>query len=101
VRLKGFFDHKKEHLITRTVKNERGVEVVCPLFTGVDEESGNLQGILVNRGRLPYEYKDLDLHHTDPGKEVTVEGVIMYSEGQDRGVDLVKGTPTEENSLVT
>ena len=36
-------------------------EVVTPLYTGVDK-SGNLEGILVNRGKIPYEYKDTKLH---------------------------------------
>ena len=38
------------------------------------------------------EYRDGDLHHTLPGEESIVSGVIMHSEGGDRGVDKVKGT---------
>ena len=36
---------------------------------------------MVNRGRIPYEYKDSGMHLTPPNKEAEVEGVIFYSEG--------------------
>ena len=36
VTIKGNFDHENEFLVQRTVKGERGLEVVTPLFTGVD-----------------------------------------------------------------
>jgi hypothetical protein len=35
----------------------------------------------VNRGRIPFEYKDSRLHHTEPDQECEVEGCIFYSEG--------------------
>ena len=35
---------------------------MAPLYTGVDDETGNLKGIMVNRGRIPFDYKDSKLH---------------------------------------
>lgn len=50
------------------------------MYTGIDK-SGKLQGLLINRGRIPFEYKDSKMHHTEPDKESEVEGCIFYSEG--------------------
>ena len=35
----------------------------------------------MNRGRIPFEYKDSKLHHTEADQESVVEGCIYYSEG--------------------
>ena len=35
----------------------------------------------MNRGRIPFEYKDSKMHWTPPGKECEVEGVLFKSEG--------------------
>jgi cytochrome oxidase assembly protein ShyY1 len=51
-------------MIQRTVKGDSALEIITPLYTSIDEKTGNLQGILVNRGRIPYEYKDSGMHHT-------------------------------------
>lgn len=63
------------------MKGDRGLEIITPLYTGVDKE-GRLQGLLVNRGRIPYEYKESKMHHTPANQETEVEGVIFYSEGE-------------------
>lgn len=63
------------------MKGDSALEIITPLYTSIDEKSGNLQGILVNRGRIPYEYKDSGMHLTPSNKEAEVEGVIFYSEG--------------------
>ena len=89
IRLRGIFDHEKETMIQRTVKGERGYEVVTPLYTGLDEKTGALQGVMVNRGRIPFEYKDSRMHWTEAGKECDVEGVLFKSEG----------SGTEKNNL--
>ena len=38
---------------------------------------------MVNRGRIPYEYKDSGMHYGScpQGTETEVEGIIFYSEG--------------------
>jgi len=70
-------------MIHRSVKGERGYEIITPLYTGIDKETGNLLGVMVNRGRIPYEYKDSQMHYAgcENGQETEVEGVIFYSEG--------------------
>ena len=57
--------------------------MITPLYTNVDSKTGKLKGLFVNRGRLPLEYQDSGMHLTPPGEEQIVEGVIMYSEGED------------------
>ena len=37
IQIKGIFDHSKETMIHRTVKGERGLEIVTPLYTGIDQ----------------------------------------------------------------
>ena len=56
---------------------------MTPLYTGIDKKTGNLLGVMVNRGRIPYEYKDSNMHYAgcENGVETEVEGIIFYSEG--------------------
>ena len=42
-------------MVARTRHDDRGFEIVTPLYTRVDSR-GNLHGIFVNRGRIPIEY---------------------------------------------
>ena len=39
---------------------------------------------MVNRGRIPYEYRDSRMHWTPTAEEQTVEGVLFYDEGEDK-----------------
>ena len=80
VSLKGIFDHDNENLIQRTVGGERGYEVLTPFYTGVDKQ-GELQGIIVNRGRIPFDYRNSKMHLTPPNEEQVVEALIFYTEG--------------------
>ena len=80
VSLKGIFDHDNENLIQRTVGGERGYEVLTPFYTGVDKQ-GQLQGIIVNRGRIPFDYRNSKMHLTPPNEEQVVEALIFYTEG--------------------
>ena len=50
----------------------------------VDKRTGELHGLMVNRGRLPYEYRDSGMHYTPNGEEQEVEGVLFYDEGEDK-----------------
>ena len=68
VKLQGLFDHDKEMQINRTVKGDTGLEILTPLYTGVDK-AGKLQGLMVNRGRIPFEYRDSKMHHTPAGEK--------------------------------
>ena len=86
--IKGIFDHSKETFVERTRDGDRGLEVITPLYTDVDAKTGHLQGLLVNRGRIPLEYRDSKIHHNTAQNEISkVEGVIFYSEGRDRFTD--------------
>ena len=88
VTLAGIFDHDQEVLVQRTVRGEQGYEILTPMFTGVDQDTGVLQGIFVNRGRIPYEYKDSKMHHTPADTKEEVTGLLFYSEGS--GVEIKK-----------
>jgi cytochrome oxidase assembly protein ShyY1 len=77
--IRGIFDHSKETLVTRTRFDERGFEVVTPLYTKVNLKNGELSGMFVNRGRIPIEFRDSKMHHTGKEEQV-IEGVLMCSE---------------------
>lgn len=92
------------------MKGDTGLEVITPMYTGIDKQSGHLTGIMVNRGRIPYEYRESAMHHTERNVKSEVEGVIFYSEGsgvtprtpKDFKDGKVKGSedaPTKNNSL--
>ena len=84
IKIRGLFDHEKEVMISRTRDGDRAYEVITPLYTRVDKKTGDLHGIIVNRGRIPYEYKDSKMHLTPSNEEQEVEGVLAYSEGEDQ-----------------
>lgn len=53
--IRGIYDHSQETMVVRTRHEERGFEIVTPMYTKVDKQTGNLKGILVNRGRIPLD----------------------------------------------
>ena len=81
VRLRGIIDNEKETQIQRTVKGDQGYEIIAPLYTGVNNDTGKLKGIMVNRGRIPFEYKTSKLHYAPTNEEIDIEGVLFYNEG--------------------
>ena len=80
LKISGIFDHTKETKVSRTRHEERGYEIITPMFTSVDKKTGQMSGIFVNRGRIPMEYKDYNMHQNTGKGSVEVEGVLMYSE---------------------
>ena len=64
IKLRGLFDHEKETFVQRTRDGDRGYEILTPLYTRVDKNTGDLHGIMINRGRIPYEYRDSRMHWT-------------------------------------
>ena len=84
IRLRGLFDHDKENFIQRTRDGDRGYEILTPLYMKVDRKTGDLHGMMINRGRIPYEYRDSRMHWTPATEEQTVEGVLFYDEGYDK-----------------
>ena len=62
VTVKGVFDHNREVKIEKMRNGEKGVDIVTPFYTHLDT-SGKEQGILVNRGWVPYDLKDQRMHY--------------------------------------
>ena len=80
IKIRGIFDHSKETLVGRTRHDDRGYEVITPLYTSVDSRTGALKGIFVNRGRISFEHQHSRMHLTPPNEEQVVEGILMYTE---------------------
>lgn len=58
VMLKGIMDFDKQQFINKSKNNERGVEVITPFYTHLNG-SDEPQAILVNRGWMPWDLKDV------------------------------------------
>lgn len=56
------FDHTREISVEKMLKGEKGVEVITPFYTHLNEK-GEECGILVNRGWVPIDLYDLKLHY--------------------------------------
>ena len=65
VKIKGFFDHDKEQEVQKVQNGEKGVQIITPFYTHVNEK-GEACGILVNRGWVPYDFKDMKMHYFSP-----------------------------------
>lgn len=62
VTVKGIFDHTREVQIEKIRNGEKGVDIVTPFYTHLDA-SGKEQAILVNRGWVPFDFKDQRMHY--------------------------------------
>lgn len=56
VTLRGFFDHNKEIRVEKIKNGEKGVDVITPFYTHINNKE-EPQAILVNRGWLPEDLK--------------------------------------------
>lgn len=63
VKVKGIFDHTREQQVEKELNGEKGVEIITPFLTHVNDK-GEECGILVNRGWVPLDFKDLKMHYT-------------------------------------
>lgn len=63
VKVRGFFDHNKEFQVDKIRDGEKGVEVITPFYTHLNEK-GEECGILINRGWVPVDLKDMKMHYT-------------------------------------
>lgn len=61
--MSGIFDHNREIQVEKMKNGEKGVEVITPFYTHLNEK-GEECGILVNRGWVPQDFKDLKMHYT-------------------------------------
>ena len=50
-------DFENQMQIEKPKNGERGVEIVTPFYTHLDK-AGKVQGVLVNRGWMPWDLKD-------------------------------------------
>ena len=71
----------------RTRHDDRGYEVITPLYTSVDPRTGSLKVIFVNRGRISFEHQHSRMHLTPPNEEQVVEGILMYTEHDAKSVE--------------
>lgn len=63
VKVRGIFDHRNEIQVEKLRNGEKGVEIVTPFYTHLNEK-GEECGILVNRGWVPHDLKDVKMHYT-------------------------------------
>lgn len=61
-------------------KGERGVQIITPFYTHLDA-SGKPAAILVNRGWVPYDLKDLRMH-TAAHVAGKISGVLYRGDAQ-------------------
>ena len=80
VKVRGIFDHNKEIQVEKLRNGEKGVEIITPFYTHLNEK-GEEVGILVNRGWVPLDLKDLKYHYTGvTSGEIT--GVLYRGDNQ-------------------
>ena len=60
--VKGVIDLKKYQHVEKTKDKEKGVDVFNPMYTHLDKND-NPCGIMVNRGWLPFDLKDIRYDH--------------------------------------
>lgn len=63
VKVRGIFDHTREIQVEKIRNGEKGVDIVTPFYTHLNEK-GEECGILVNRGWVPLDFKDMKMHYT-------------------------------------
>jgi len=63
VKVRGIFDHTREVQVEKIKNGEKGVDIITPFYTHLNEKNEEC-GILVNRGWVPLDFKDLKMHYT-------------------------------------
>jgi cytochrome oxidase assembly protein ShyY1 len=53
----------KETQVEKIKNGELGVEIITPFYTHINEK-GEECAVLVNRGWVPHDFKDMKMHHT-------------------------------------
>jgi cytochrome oxidase assembly protein ShyY1 len=62
VKVNGIFDFSRENQVEKLRNGEKGVEIITPFYTHVNEKDEPC-GILVNRGWVPDDLKYLKMHY--------------------------------------
>jgi cytochrome oxidase assembly protein ShyY1 len=80
VKVRGMFDHTREVQVEKIRNGEKGVEVITPFLTHLNEK-GEECGLLVNRGWVPLDLKDLKMHYTSPTSG-EIQGLLYRGDAQ-------------------
>jgi cytochrome oxidase assembly protein ShyY1 len=80
VKVTGMFDHEKEIQVERLHNGEKGVEIITPFYTHLNEKD-QVCGILVNRGWVPEDFKNLKYHYTGV-KSGEITGILYRGDPQ-------------------
>jgi cytochrome oxidase assembly protein ShyY1 len=80
VKVRGIFDHTREIQVEKMRNGEKGVEIITPFYTHLNEKNEEC-GILVNRGWVPLDFKDLKMHYTSPVSG-EIQGLLYRGDAQ-------------------
>ena len=80
VKVRGIFDHTREIQVEKMRNGEKGVEVITPFLTHLNEK-GEECGLLVNRGWVPIDLKDLKMHYTS-ATSGEIQGLLYRGDAQ-------------------
>ena len=86
VTVRGVFDHEKEMRVDKVFNGEKGQEVITPFYTHLNEK-GEECGILVSRGWIPYDFKDLNYHYTS-ATSGTITGLLYRGDAKTKYAQL-------------
>ena len=62
--VKGIFDHTREVQVEKMRNGEKGADIITPFYTHLDN-NGVEQGIIVNRGWVPYDLRESRMHYNN------------------------------------
>ena len=82
VSVKGIFDHTREVKVKKTRNGETGFDIVTPFYTHLDAK-GKEQAILVNRGWIPADFKDMRMHYATSSIG-SISGVLYRGDNQSK-----------------
>lgn len=96
VTLKGYLAIDKQVFVEKEKDHERGVDVIAPFYTHLDKNNRPC-GVLVNRGWMPWDLKDIK-----KDREVDVSKVsgILYR-GDAKTIDSKKNVPVMQSLFYT
>ena len=79
VTINGIFDHQKEIQVEQiNFRGEKGYAILTPFYTHLGA-NGKAQAIVVNRGWVPLDFKEMGLHHKSAGP---ITGVLCRGEAK-------------------
>jgi cytochrome oxidase assembly protein ShyY1 len=79
VTLTGVFSHEKEIQVQKMYRGEKGVQIITPFYTHIGKD-GKPCAILVNRGWVPFDYKNQRKHIVNGSG--TISGVLYQGDAK-------------------